>query len=138
MAAAGFEVEQDPQDFGTRLDNYTDKIYDVCLALNQVYESPETPLNFHHSGGPAGDSIYSSGLGDASIDAEIDRVKTIIDPEDLVEAIHNLQRQIYDAGPMFMPLVSPFSRTLYWDFVKNIPSGLGATGLLLNDWWLDL
>ena len=138
MAAAGFDIEQDPQDFGTWLDNYTDKNYDVSLAPNQIYESPETPLNFHHSAGPAGDNIYSSGLGDPAIDAEIDRVKTITDPEELVDAIHNLQRQIYEAGPMFLPIVSPFSRTLYWNFVKNIPSGLGATGLLLNDWWLDL
>ena len=138
MEAAGFRVTQDPQDFGTWLDNYTDKNYDVSLALNQVYESPETPLNFHHSAGPAGDNIYSSGLADPTIDAEIDRVKTITDSEELVQAIHGIQRQIYEAGPMFLPIVSPFSRTLYWNFVKNIPSGLGATGLLLNDWWLDL
>ena len=138
MAAAGFDVEQDPQDFGTWLDNYREKNYDVSLSPNQVYENPETPLNFHHSAGPAGDNIFASGLADPTIDAEIDRVKTITDSEELVQAIHDVQRQIYEAGPMFLPIVSPFSRTLYWNFVKNIPSGLGATGLLLNDWWLDL
>ena len=138
MTAAGFEVEQDPQDFGTWLDNYREKNYDVSLSPNQVYENPETPLNFHHSAGPAGDNIFASGLADPTIDAEIDRVKTITDSEDLVQAIHDLQRQIYEAGPMFLPIVSPFSRTLYWNFVKNIPGGLGATGLLLNDWWLEL
>ena len=138
MEDAGFEVEQDAQDFGTWLDNYTNKNYDISLALNQVYENPETPLDFQHSEGPAGDNIYSTGLQNPEIDAEIERVKRITDSEELVNAIHELQRKIYEAGPMFLPIVSPFSRTLYWDFVKNIPEGLGVADLLLNDWWLDL
>jgi peptide/nickel transport system substrate-binding protein len=138
MEAAGFNVIQDAQDFGTWLDNYTVKNYDMSLALNQVYETPEIPLDFQHSKGPAGDEIFSSGIGDPEIDAAIEAAKTITDNEELVDALQDLQRQIYEVGPMFLPLVSPFSRTLYWDFVKNIPTGLGSTGLLLNDTWLDL
>ncbi len=138
MSAAGFNVKQDAQDFGTWLDNYTDKNYDISLALNQIYETPEIPLDFHHSKGPAGDEIYSNGMGDPEIDAAIDAAKTITDTEDLIEAIHDIQRTLYEAGPNFLPIVSPFSRTLYWDFVKNIPTGLGSVGLLLNDWWLEL
>ncbi len=138
MAAAGFNVTQDAQDFGTWLDNYTNKNYDMSFSLNQVYETPEIPLDFQHSAGPAGDKIYSTGLQDPEIDAAIDAAKTITDIEQLVDAIHDLQRRIYEAGPVFLPIVSPFSRTLYWDFVKNIPTGLGSTGLLLNDIWLDI
>ena len=137
MEAAGFHVEQDPQDLGTWIDNYTDKNYDVSLSLNQIYETPETPLNFHHSQGPMGDNIYASGLGDPAINAQIDRVKTITDPDALVEAVREVQRAIYEAGPMFLPIVSPFSRTLYWNFVKNYPSGIGQMERLLNDWWLE-
>ena len=137
MAAAGFEVQQDAQDFNTWLDNYTNKNYDASLALNQVYETPEIPLDFHHSAGPAGDDIYSNGLQDPEVDAAIEEAKTITEPDELVEAIHEVQRLIYDKGPCFLPIVSPFSRTLYWNFVKNIPSGLGSTGLLINTWWLD-
>jgi len=38
-----------------------------------------------------------------------------------------------------LPLVSPFSRTLYWNFVKNVPVGLGNTGLqAARSVWLDL
>ena len=91
-----------------------------------------------HSEGPAGDNIYHNGLMDPEIDAAIEAAKTITDTEDLVSAIHDIQRTVYEAGQSFLPLVSPFSRTLYWDFVKNIPTGLGSTGLLLNDWWLEL
>ena len=138
MEAAGFNVTQDAQDFGTWLDNYTEKNYDICLALNQIYETPEIPLDFHHSKGPAGDEIFSSGMQDPEIDAAIDAAKTITDNEELVDAIHDIQRTLYEAGPNFLPIVSPFSRTLYWDFVKNIPTGLGSVGLLLNDWWLEL
>lgn len=138
MRAAGFEVEQDPQDFGTWLNNYTDKNYDASLALNQVYETPEIPLDFHHSRGPAGDNIYATGLQDPEVDKAIEDAKSITDPEELVKAIHDVQKLIYEKGPMFLPIVSPFSRTLYWNFVKNVPQGLGATGLLINTTWLDL
>ena len=138
MSAAGFNVTQDAQDFGTWLDNYTEKNYDISLALNQVYETPEVPIDFQHSAGPAGDNIFASGLKDPEVDAAIEAAKTITDTEQLVNAIHDLQRQIYEVGPMFLPMVSPFSRTLYWNFVKNIPTGLGSTGLLLNDTWLDI
>jgi peptide/nickel transport system substrate-binding protein len=138
MKAAGFEVEQDPLDLGTWIDRYTAKDYSMSLSLNQIYETPETPLNFHHSRGPLGENIYATGLKDSAIDAEIDRVKTITDPEALVEAIHEVQRTIYAAGPMFLPIVSAFNLDLYWNFVKNYPSNIGQTQRLINDWWLDL
>ena len=138
MKAAGFEVEQEPLDLGTWIDRYTDKNYSMSLSLNQIYETPETPLNFHHSRGPLGDNIYATGLQDAAIDAEIDRVKTITDPEALVEAVHEVQRTIYAAGPMFLPIVSAFNLDLYWNFVKKYPANIGQTQRLINDWWLDL
>ncbi len=138
MAAAGFEVEQDPQDIGTWLGNYTNLNYGMSLSLNQVYETPEVPLDWHHSNGPTGDKIFSTGLQDPELDAAIDAAKSITDTGELVDAIHQLQRDIYEKGPVFLPIVSPFSRTLYWDFVKNVPTGLGSVGLLLNDIWLDL
>ena len=136
MAAAGFEVDQDAQDFVTWLDNYTNKEYDASLALNQIYETPEIPLDFHHSSGPAGGDIYTWGMNDPEIDSAIDAVKEITDPEQLVEGIRNVQRLIYDKGPSFLPIVSPFSRQLFWNFVQNIQPGLGLASLLLNDWWL--
>ena len=138
MRVAGFEVEQDPLDLGTWIDRYTNKDYSMSLSLNQIYETPETPLNFHHSRGPLGDNIYATGLQDPEIDAEIDRVKTITDPEELVEAVHDVQRTIYAAGPMFLPIVSAFNLDLFWNFVKNYPANIGQTQRLINDWWLDL
>ena len=136
MEDAGFEVRQDPMDFITWLVNYTNTDYDCSLALNQIYETPETPLDFQHSNGPAGDGLFSHGLQDEAIDAAIDAAKAVTDPQALVDAIHQLQRDIYEAGPTFLPIVSPFSRTLYWNFVKNIPQGLGSAGLFQSDWWL--
>jgi ABC-type oligopeptide transport system substrate-binding subunit len=132
-------VEQDGQDFVTWLDNYTNKNYDFSLALNQVYETPEIPLDFQHSKGPAGSDIYSNGLQDPEVDAAIEATKSITDAEELISAVQDVQRLIYDKGPVFLPLVSPFSRTLYWNFVKNVPVGLGTTGLLVaRSVWLDL
>ena len=47
----------------------------LTLALNQVYETPEMPLDFHRTGGPLADGTYAPGLGDAEIDAAIDLTK---------------------------------------------------------------
>jgi peptide/nickel transport system substrate-binding protein len=138
MDEAGFNVEQDPQTLGGWLGNYRSKNYGASLALNQIYETAEIPLDFQHSNGPAGSDIYATGLQDPAIDAQIDATKSIIDFDARVTAIQDAQRAIYEAGPAHIPLVTPFSRTLYWDFVKDVPSGLGTTGLFLtHNMWLD-
>jgi hypothetical protein len=49
-----------------------------------------------------------------------------------------VQRLIYEKGPSFLPIMSWYGQTLYWNFVKNIPSGLGDTQTFLHTWWLDL
>ena len=139
MEQAGFKINQVPKDIGAWLNDYRNLDYDSSLALNQIYETAEIPLDFHHSRGPAGSEVFATGLQDPAIDAVIDATKGIIDFDERVAAIQDAQRQIYEAGPTTIPLVTPFSRTLYWDFVKNVPTGLGTTGLFLTDgMWLSL
>jgi ABC-type transport system substrate-binding protein len=78
-------------------------------------------------------------MQDTELDAMIDATKRITDFDERVAAIQDVQRTIYEKGPMFLPLVTPFSRTVYWDFVKDVPVGLGSTGLFLTqNIWLDL
>ena len=139
MRAAGFELDEDPQPFATWLDNYTKLEYDSSLALNQVYEYPEFNLDWQHSEGPARNNIYATGVGRLypEIDAEIDRVKSITDPEEFYAAIKEWQRMVYEKGPTFLPFVTWNAFTLYHPRVKNIPTGIGASGLYVNDWWLD-
>jgi ABC-type transport system substrate-binding protein len=138
MKAAGFDVEADPQPFGTWLDNYTNLNYDASLALNQVYEYPEFNMDFQHSEGPARNNIYAIGVGKLypEIDAAIDDAKGTANREQFVTKMHDLQRLIYEKGPTFLPLVSPYSFTLYQSRVKNIPQGLGSSGLWVNTWYL--
>ena len=139
MEQAGFKVNQQPKDIAAWLNDYRNLDYECSLALNQIYETAEIPLDFQHSRGPAGSDIYATGLRDPVIDAEIDATKSIIDFDERVAAIQEVQRKIYDAGPTTIPIVTPFSRTIYWDFVKNVPTGLGTTGLFLTDgMWLDV
>jgi ABC-type transport system substrate-binding protein len=138
MRAAGFNVNQEPLDLGGWLARYRVKDYDASLALNQIYETAEIPLDFQHSKGPAGSDIYAGGLQDPEIDAVIDATKSITDFDARVAAIQDAQRQIYEAGPSFLPLVTPYSRTLYWNYVKDVPTGLGSTGLFLTqNMWVD-
>ena len=138
MQAAGFELDEDPQPFATWLDNYTKREYDCSLALNQVYEYPEFNIDFQHSQGPARNNIYAIGVGELypEIDAEIDRVKGITEAEEFYAAIKDLQRLIYEKGPTFVPFVTWNAFTLYNARVKNIPQGLGASGLYVNNWWV--
>ena len=84
MAEAGFDVNQDAQEFATWLDNYPNKDYDSSLAINQIYDTPEIPLGFQHSVGPAGDNTFSNGLQDAEIDAAIEAAKAVTNLTELV------------------------------------------------------
>ena len=137
MAAAGFEVDQQAMDLGSWIVEFTAKNYDASLHPNLAYETPEFPLDFQHSNGPAGSGIFSNGLQDPEVDAEIEATKEITNSEELVDAIQKVQRVIYDKGPADLPIVSPFTRSLIWNFVKNFPTDLGTADALLNDWWLE-
>jgi len=138
MAAAGFDVNQQVQDFGTWLTNYTNKNFDASLSLNQIYYTPEIPLDWHHSKGPAGSDIYSNGMQDAEVDKAIEDSKGITDPAEFTQAVLDVQRLIYEKGPSFLPIVSPNDHILYWNFVKDVPQGRGNYDNLVNSEWLDL
>jgi peptide/nickel transport system substrate-binding protein len=137
MKDANIEIEQDPQDFTTWLENYRTLNYVLSLSLNQVYETPETPLNFHIAKGPIGDRSYAVGLNDAEIEAAVEKTKTTLDFEELSKAVLDAQRLIYEKGPTFLPFVSPVGYTAYTNRLHNIASGLGASGLLVSTAWLE-
>jgi ABC-type transport system substrate-binding protein len=137
MSAAGIELEQDPQDFTTWLENYRTLNYTLSLSLNQVYETPETPLNFHIAKGPIGDRSYAVGINDPAIEAAVDKSKTTLEFEALKQATIDAQKLIYSKQPMFLPLVSPFSYTAYSKKVHNVPDGIGTSGLLLSTPWIE-
>ncbi len=140
MADAGFNVNKDPQAFATWLDNYTNIKYDASLALNQVYETAEPLMDFEHSEGPARNKIYTIGAGALypEIDKAIDDSKAITDPVAQAKKIQELQRLIYSKGPMFLPIVTPYSFTLFQSYVKNIPINVGRdSGNFLNTTYLD-
>ncbi len=94
-------------------------------------------MDWQHSKGPAGSEVYGTGLQDPEVDAALERAKTLTDPDEIVEEYHRLQRMIYEKGPVFLPLVSPYSRSLYWNFVKGVPQGLSTAGNYVNTLWLD-
>jgi len=140
MKDAGFNVNADPQAFTTWLDNYTNLKYEASLALNQVYEYAEFDMDWQHSEGPARNNIYGIGVGKLypAIDQAIDDSKAITDPTAQAAKVRDVQRQIYAAGPGFLPLVTPYSYTLFQPYVKNIPAGIGsASGNFLNLAYLD-
>jgi peptide/nickel transport system substrate-binding protein len=139
MKAAGFNVKQDPQAFGTWLDNYTTLSYDASLAPNQVYEWAEVNMDFLHSEGPARNNIFAAGIGKLypEIDRAIDDAKAITDPAAQASKTRDVQRDVYAKGPTFLPLVTAYSFTLYQPQVKNIPLDLGSSGLFLNTWYLS-
>lgn len=140
MREAGFEVQEEPRDFGSWLADYTNVNYDASLSLNQVYETPEIALDWHSSKGPQGDGNFATGVG--ALYPEIDEAlldsKRPIELEEHVQAVRDVQKLIYEKGPAFFPIFSWYSYSLYWDFVKNLPQPLGDTGDFVNTWWLDV
>lgn len=137
MAAADIQIEQDPQDFTTWLDNYRTLNYVMSLSLNQVYETPETPLNFHIAKGPIGDRSYAVGINDPAIEDAVLKTKTTLEFEASKKAVRDAQRLIYSKDPAFLPFVTPYGYTAYSKKVHNVPGGIGLTGLLLSNSWLE-
>ncbi len=140
MRDAGFDVQEDPQDFGSWLANYTRVRYDASLSPNQIYETSEITLDWQSSLGPQQDENFAIGVG--ALYPEVDEAlvdsKSALSTEEHIEKVREVQRLIYEKGPSFLPIVSWSSYNLYWDFVKNYPSGLGDTQTFLNESWLDL
>ena len=138
MEEAGFEVELDQQDLTVWISNMNEVNYDATLNPNRADETPEFNLGFNLSNGPVGTGLFSNGLQDTEVDSAIEKSKEIIEPEELVTAIHDIQKLIYDKGPVYLPIVSRFSTALYWNFVKNLRTDLGTAGELISTRWLDL
>jgi ABC-type transport system substrate-binding protein len=124
MEAADIEIEQDPQDFGTWYSNYQTLNYTASLSLNQSYETPEVPLDFHSIKGPL-DRQFIIGRNDPEVQAAIDKTKTTFDLEERYEAVREAQRLIYSKGPTLYPLVTPFSYVVYSKKLHNVTTGLG-------------
>ncbi len=139
MEAAGFSLDEDALDFGTWLDRYTNVDYDCSLALNQIYETAEVPLDWHSSQGPQGDGNFAIGIGELlpDIEAAISASKAVTNIEEQAELVKETQRQIYAAGPAFLPIMTWNAFTLRQPSVKNWASGIGASDLYLTDWWLE-
>jgi ABC-type transport system substrate-binding protein len=137
MERAGIEIEQDPQDFGTWVQNIKDLNYDCTLNLNQIYETPEIPLAIHTSNGPFGDGTYLRGLGDPEIEAAVQNVSRELGTERRIELVHEAQRIMYRKDPISLPLVTPINNIAWRKVVKNIPTGIGTSSFLVNTFWLD-
>lgn len=136
---AGFDVQEDPKDFSSWLGDYTSVKYDASLSLNQIYETSEIPVDWHSTKGPQGDGNFAIGIGRLYDDVEqaIHNSKTAPDKDAHIKAVRDVQKLIYDKGPGFLPIFSWYAYTNWQDSAKNIPQGLGDTGLFLSDFWLE-
>jgi len=139
MRDAGFDVQEDPRDFTGWLGDYTKVNYDASLSLNQIYETPEIALDWQHSKGPAGTGQFGIGVGilNSQIDDIIINSKKAASLDDLVKRLKDAQDAVYKFGAGFLPIMSWYSYTTYWSFVRNIRV-LGDTGTFLSETWLAL
>ena len=139
MKDAGFDVQEDAKDFTAWLGDYTSVNYDASLSPNQIYETPEIALDWQHSKGPAGDGHFAIGVGAVhpEVDDAIINSKKATSLDDLVTRVKAAQDAAYKVGPNFLPIMSSYTSTTYWNFVKNVPV-LGDTGTFLSTTWLDL
>lgn len=126
MQDAGIQIEQDPQDFSTWYTNYQQTNYVASLSLNQSYETPEVPLDFQSRGGPLADGSFAKGTGDPEVEAAIQKTKATFDVKERIQAVRDAQKIIYEKGPTFLPIATPFVYTAYSGKLHNITSGLGG------------
>ncbi len=57
--------------------------------------------------------------------------------DDHIKRVKDAQDVVYKVGPSFLPIMSWYAYTNYWNFVKNVKV-LGDTSTFLSDVWLDL
>lgn len=128
MQAAGFELDEEPLDFGAWVVKYSTVDYDASLSLNQIYETPEVPLDFHSSKGPTGDGNFAIGIGKLypEIDAAITNSKSTTDLQEHIKRVQDTQRLIYAKGPAFLPIMTWIDFTVRHSPVKNWPQGFGT------------
>jgi peptide/nickel transport system substrate-binding protein len=136
---AGFDVEEDARDFSGWLGDYTNVNYDASLSVNQIYETPEVALDFQHSLGPSGDGHFMTGVGKVhpEVDQAITDSKKAATADALIAGVRAAQDAAYKVGPSCLPIMSWYTYTTYWNFVRNIHV-LGDTATFLSDSWLDL
>ncbi len=137
MNQAGIGLREEPMNLDNWLAAYAKGEYTLTLALNQVYETPEFPLDFHRSGGPLGDGSYSPGLGDADVDAAITATKELLEFEARRDAVLAAQDVIYARDPAYLPLVTPYRYRAHSKRLHNMPAGVGTTHLWLTTMWLE-
>jgi peptide/nickel transport system substrate-binding protein len=137
MKQAGIELDTQPLELGVWLQRYVELDYVLTLALNQVYETPEMPLDFHRTGGPLADRSYSPGLGDPEVDAAVDKTKETLDLEARKAAVLSAQDVIWSKEPAFLPLVTPIRYRAHSAKLRNMPSGIGTSQLWLTTMWLE-
>ena len=140
MGEAGFNVKQEALDLGEWLARYQAIDYTATLALNQVYETAEIPLDFHSADGPQGGQGFATGIGALypEVEEAILASKRAADPAEHARLVLDAQRLIYSKAPAALPIMSWTNYSLYQPFVRNVPRGLGSTGLYLtNEMWLD-
>jgi peptide/nickel transport system substrate-binding protein len=138
MRAAGIEIDLVPQDFGLWVETLQKLDYTATLNLNQIYETPEIPLDIHTESGPFGDGTYLRGLGDPDIERAVEKVAESLDYDERVEAVHEAQRVIYEKDPVSLPLVTPYLHMAWSKKVKNIPAGIGTSSYMVNTYWMDV
>jgi ABC-type transport system substrate-binding protein len=137
MSEAGIELEEQPAELSAWLERYVQRDYVLTLALNQVYETPEFPLDFHRTGGPLGDGSYSNGLGDEDVDAAIDATKEMLQLDERVTGVRAVQELIWSKDPAYLALVTPYRYRAHNTRLHNVPSGIGTSSLWLPTMWLD-
>jgi ABC-type transport system substrate-binding protein len=140
MKDAGFEFKERALDLGSWITSYESIDYTSSLSLNQVYETAEIPLDFHSAAGPLATNVFATGVGalHPEIEEAIAASKRVTDPSAQMQAVQDVQRLIYEKGPASLPIMGWLNYTLYQPRVRNVPQGLGSTGLYLtNEIWLD-
>ncbi len=137
MKQAGIELDAEPLELSVWLERYVELDYVLTLALNQVYETPEMPLDFHRTGGPLADRSYSPGLGDAEVDAAVDKTKETLGLDERKVAVLAAQDVIWSKEPAFLPLVTPIRYRAHSARLHNMPAGIGTSHLWLTTMWLE-
>ena len=126
MQAAGVTAKPQPLDAGTWVAGYFASKLTASLSLNQSYQNPDVPMQWHYTGGITGNGHYDTGFSDPEVDAAVKKAAGTLDENQRITAYKDLQKLILSKSPAFINFFAIYSELMFGPSVRGWQKNVGS------------
>jgi peptide/nickel transport system substrate-binding protein len=110
--------------------------YDFNLNLHPGYDTPQTPLRFHHT--DPQHIIRNSNLADPEVDAMIEESELTLDRDANIDLVKRIQIALLERYAPFAQINSNLLKQVWWAYVKDWEFTPATHPMYRTEAWLDL